>query len=339
MKLLRTTCLTLCVTLLGACGGGGGSADDPVPVVRPFVVLTNVNGVPMLLPGLSYELRMDSGDRLELNASPAGMQWIVVADGNVVEAEASEDGAHWAATLRSPRGGQIVIRARSSADPSQEATLTVLVNPQRYASRAATAGEVQVWRETNTRNDGASAVSRIQASTTQVETDGRHTVQLHDITAGLPGSPVESRRLDAGGNRLALDLAGGQQCSYSAARRLLDFPLYYGKSWRAQWDYQCSDGAREKADALVTVDGYERITVPQGAHDALRVTAQLAITESNDPALLLGAAGQAAYAQDVVCWWSVTLQRTVKCSTATRYVGNAPAGHSKTLEQELLETR
>jgi len=291
-----------------------------------------MGGVPMLAPGFSYRLTMDSGDRLELSASPAGMQWIVTADGNVIEAGADEDGAHWSATLVSPKGGQVEIKARSSNDPSQEATLTVVVNPQRYARADFIAGEQRTWRETNTRNGGSVDVNDTLMVTTMADAAG-HNTELRD--AGTQALK-ETRVLDADDNRLSRSYPNGNSCTYAPSRHLLDYPLYYGKSWTTDWTYACSAGYRETAHAVAAVEDYERITVAQGTHDALRLRTQVAFTKSNDANLDGGALGQAAYSQDIVCWWSVTLKRTVKCTTTYHYVGTEPAAYSKTFAQELL---
>lgn len=328
---LARACLALHLALLSACGGG----SDPMPVVQPFLVIATVNGLPVPALGLKYSVTMESGDSLELKASPAGMEWKVTADGNVIEAQASEDGARWSAVLTSPKGGQIVIQAQSTDDPSQQATITAVVRPQQYARGAARSGEVNTWRESTTRNDGAVEAKTLQDTTTTVGGDGSHSVERRDITGGAPGRLLEMQSLDADANHLSRSIAGGPRCTYAPVRDLLDFPLYYGKSWQPSWQVDCDDGGHERADGMTTVDGYERITVAQGQHDALRLTTHLALTQSNDVQLSGGPLGQAAYAQDIVCWWSVTLQRTVQCTIRTEYAGTQPPGYADTVVQEL----
>ena len=55
------------------------------------------------------------------------------------------------------------------------------------------------------------------------------------------------------------------------------------------------------------------------------------------PNLTAGPLGQAGYAQDIGCWWSVTLKRTISCAVTTHYVGSAPASYPKTETQDLLD--
>jgi hypothetical protein len=330
--------LALSLAFVGGCGGGGGGSD-PVPVVQPFLVITTVNGLPVPALGVKYSVTMESGDRIEIKASPEGAQWTVSADGNVLQAEASQDGSSFSAVLNSPKGGQVVIKATSGNDPSQQVEITAVVNSQRHTRRDAVPGEVQVWRETNTRNDGGSSVAKMQATTTAVAGDGAHTLEYRDITNGPPGTLTETSGLDADGNRLSRQLSSGDRCSYTPVRELLDYPLYYGKTWPSHWQYSCQLGDRETADAVTTVDGFDSITVGQGTHDALRLTTQVAFTQSNDTHLTGGSLGQAAYGQDIVCWWSVSLKRTVKCTTTYHYVGTAPADHPKTVVQELLSAQ
>lgn len=333
--LLARASTALLLALLAACGGGGGGGAELPPVVTPFLVITKVNGVPVPALGLKYQVTMESGDRIEVSASPEGAAWTVTADGNVIEAEASEDGGHWTATLNSPKGGQLVIEARSSADPSQEATITVLVSPQKYEAKAFVGGETRIWRETDTRNDGSVQVATLRHTTTQVAADGSHTTELRDDTRG---TLIETRELDAADNQRARTFPDGSRCTYTPVRALLDYPLYHGKSTTTRWDYQCG-AHHEHADAVSTVEDVQRITVPQGTHDALKLHTHVVFTQSNDGNLSGGTLGQATYAQDIVCWWSLSLRRTVSCTTTHHYTGTEPPSYAAAVVQELLEAR
>jgi hypothetical protein len=159
---LARACLALSF-VLGGCGGGGGGSD-PVPVVTPFLVITTVNGLPVPALGIKYSVTMESGDKIEVKASPNGAQWTVTADGNVIQAESSQDGSSFSAVLNSPKGGQVVIKATSSSDPSQEVEITAVVNSQRYTRRDAELNEVRVWKDTNTRNDNSVSVVTTRAT-------------------------------------------------------------------------------------------------------------------------------------------------------------------------------
>jgi hypothetical protein len=329
--------LALFLPFIGGCGGGGGGSD-PVPVVQPFLVITTVNGLPVPALGVKYSVTMESGDRIEIKASPNGAQWTVTADGNVLQAEASQDGSSFSAVLNSPKGGQVVIKAVASNDPSQEIEITAVVNAQRYERVAPQVGDTRVWTETNTRNDGSVSVATTQVTTTAVNSDGSQAQDVRDITTP-PGSLLETRLLDEQGNRKERTYANGNRCTYAPVRQLLDFPLYVNKSWTSQWDYSCQLGYEETGDAVTTVADYEKVTVGAVTYDALKLHTEVLITQSNDVNLPLGASGQAAYSQAIDCWWSVSLKRHVKCVTTHDYPSGlgqqAPGSYSKTFVQEL----
>lgn len=337
--LLRTLrLLPACLPLLLAAGCGGGGGGDGSVMVQPFLVLAEVDGAPFgtaLVPGLQLTENLEGGDRVVLRASPAGVQWIVSVDGNTIAADASSDSAQWSATIQSPKGGVVDITVRSSADPSQQATLKLLVSPQRYARLDWRAGEAATWRDTLTRDDGSSSATTLRRATTTLAADGRHDVTATDTTSG---ALVDTVTADADDNRLARrDAASGDTCSDTPARALLQFPLVYGRQWTSTWTTDCSGGGHVEADAATVVEDAERISVPAGSFDTLRVRSTIAYSHSNDRNLLGGLIGQARYGEVRTCWWSTQLRRPVRCDVATTYVGGVPGSYPVLLRQELVQ--
>ncbi|MED5618702.1 hypothetical protein [Ideonella sp. BN130291] len=335
---LARACLALSLAFIGGCGGGGGGSE-PTPVVTPFLVITTVNGLPVPALGIKYSITMESGDKIEVKASPNGAQWTVTADGNVIQADANQDGSSFSAVLNSPKGGQVVIKAVSSNDPSQEVEITAVVNAQKYERAAAQVGEVRTWTETDTHKDGSIVVVKNEVSTAAVHGDGSYDQSVRDITTS-PGTVTETRLLDSEDNLLERTIANNNRCTYDPVRKLLKFPLYYGKSpWTSQWHYSCQQGFEETVDSITTVADYEPVTVGGTTHDALRLHTHVIVTQSNDPRLPLGSGGQAGYDQSIDCWWSVSLKRNVKCVTTTTYPSllgqEAPGSYSHILVQEL----
>jgi hypothetical protein len=322
------------LALASGCGGGGG---DSV-FVQPFLVLAEVDGAPFgtaLVPGVQITENIEGGDRVVLRASPAGVQWIVTVDGNTIAAEANSDSAQWSATIQSPKGGVVEIVVRSSADASQQATLKLLVSPQRYARLDWRSGEASTWRDTLTRNDGSSAVSSLRRATTTLAADGTHTVDATDTTSS---QLIERVTSDADDNpRSRLDAGTGDTCSDTPARVLLQFPLYYGRQWTSAWTTDCTSGRHVEAEASTLVEDAESINVPAGRFDTLRLRSTIAYSDSNDSNLLGGVIGEARYGEVRICWWSTQLKRLVRCETETSYIGGAPGNYPKTLLQELLQ--
>jgi len=309
---------------LAGCGGGG-SGDGSVTVVTPFVVLADVAGAPlgkMLVPGVAITTTMEGGDTVQLKASPAGVRWVVRSDGNTVAAEVNSDSASWRATIQSPKGGEISIVMQSLADPTQEATLKLLVNPQRYARPSWTAGEASTWRETLTRHDGATVEQTLRHTVTAVTTDGAHTQERRTLASEW----VDTQTFDADHNAVTQQRPG-VGCQHTPRRALLDFPLYVGKSWQASWQTQCSDLRRETGEALTVVEDHERITVPAGSYDTLRIKSLIAYRDVLDPALTGGVLGQARYAEERVCWWAFSQRRMVRCDSSFTHLGTAPASY------------
>lgn len=326
--------LVAALVIVGGCGGGGGS--DTTPVVTPFFVMGHVAGIPFKVPtpGVEVSLSMDSGDTLDVQASQAGMRWTLTTDGNTFTANVDENSASWQGTINSAKGGSVTLTATSLNDPSQQATLTVHVNAQRYAALAPRVGEVQVWQQTTVQHDGSSTSATLQASTVQVNADGSQLAEWRDFSGGTAGALVDTLALDASGNVLQRQVPGAAACTYDPALQLLQFPLYYQKAWTTQWQLSCTDGRHETADAAVAVDDVAPVTVPQGTHDALRVHAQVAITNASDTNLLLR-----SYSQDIACWWSVSMRRFVQCTVHNSYVGGVPGSYADTVTQSLLSAQ
>jgi hypothetical protein len=322
--------------LLGAAGCGGGGGDDSV-FVQPFLVLAEVDGAPFgtaLVPGVQITENIEGGDRVVLRASPAGVQWVVNVDGNTFAADANSDGAQWSAIIQSPKGGTIEITVRSTADNSQQATLRLLVSPQRYARLDWRAGEAATWRDTLTRDDGSTSVVTVRRTTTALAAGGTHSVDAVDSGSG---SLLDSVTADADDNRLSRREPGGRTCTDAPARALLQFPLHYGRQWTSDWTTACSDSAHVEAEASTLVEDAEAVDVPAGRFDTLRLRSVVAYTGSNDRNLLGGSLGQARYGEVRTCWWSTQLKRHVRCDIETTYLGGAPGSYPKTLRQELVQ--
>jgi hypothetical protein len=112
---------------------------------------------------------------------------------------------------------------------------------------------------------------------------------------------------------------------------VFDFPLHFGKSWSSAWAYQCQLGYRENGALSGRVVAIERVTVPAGTFDALRIALTFNYTNSNDANLVGGTAGTAQYRIDSVCWYTTAAPlRFLGCDDSYTYTGSAPANYVRT---------
>ncbi|KHK57382.1 hypothetical protein PI87_08990 [Ralstonia sp. A12] len=212
--------------------------------------------------------------------------------------------------------------------------VTVTVPPHEYTSGAQqTVGRVTTWTENFTQVDGTAVTQQRVNTTTAVDS----TTGVATIPSTVNTIADEIYKQDADGNRLQRTRTDGNVCTYSPKRTLVSFPLSLGKSWKSTWTYTCTPGGyHETVNTTSTVEAYEPLTTPMGTLNTLRIHHVEAITNSNDGQLQNGGPGNAAYNIDMVCWWDVASQRTVKCNQAYTYQGGiAPANYTKTFTQVL----
>jgi hypothetical protein len=92
------------------------------------------------------------------------------------------------------------------------------------------------------------------------------------MTITLPNGVEESWTYDRGGNWLKHPAHGLQTFDYAPAYRAFDFPIAPGKTWRARLTAtDPANGRRFPVWIDGAVLGWERIKVPAGEFDALRV--------------------------------------------------------------------
>ena len=106
----------------------------------------------------------------------------------------------------------------------------------------------------------------------------------------------------------------GKGATYSPPMRYLAFPLEQGKTWRAEVRKQRSDGGAELVYSLSgEVRGMERVQVPAGAFDAIKVVLQVEIRENGT---LLSQATD-------VSWYAPLAKRSVKTEETSQNLQRA----------------
>lgn len=204
----------------------------------------------------------------------------------------------------------------------KEYTLEASFVGKQYYPGAHRVGQSSLWTDTDTYVSGASASRTYTQTVTAVNANGSYGVDRTESN----GYISERYLNDFSGNRLTRFISSSaNNCAYTPRRDYLRFPLYVGKTWNSTWHYGCALGYQEDATHSAQVEALEQITTAGGTHNALRVRFQTVLTNSNDFQLENGSIGQASYAHDGVCWWSVDTQRLVKCDLGISYTGPAPA--------------
>lgn len=111
-------------------------------------------------------------------------------------------------------------------------------------------------------------------------------------------------------------------CSYSPGQHMLDFPLFVGKSWNKTFIAQCIDVTNVQIEGRVSKE--EKISVPAGSFDTLRVELSISYTpaDTND-----------AYRSQSTCWWAAKLGIFVRCTTSITYDSPRASAVSTTTTQ------
>jgi hypothetical protein len=203
---------------------------------------------------------------------------------------------------------------------------------KQYFPGAKRVGSSSGWSETDTLVNGNVLSRNYTQTVTAVNADGSYGIDRIE-TSGVLGERYVN---DRSGNRMLRFIAStNNNCAYEPRREYLNFPLYVGKSWAANWHYGCAIGYREDAAHTARVEALETITVGAGSFEALRISFHTSLTNSNDFQLQGGATGQGAYAHDGVCWWSPQLRGLIKCTFDGSFVGPVPATYRQRYATEM----
>lgn len=125
-----------------------------------------------------------------------------------------------------------------------------------------------------------------------------------DLVTMVTGSGQELVFTKEGNEVLGHDLGGLPQRFDPFVPRL-QFPLQEGKSWTRSYTGRDERAPRPKNGTLwAKVSGWERISLPAGTFDSLRIEIRISSERVKGPAT----------AHDEVCWYAPEVKRFVKCS-------------------------
>jgi len=214
-------------------------------------------------------------------------------------------------TVTSNAGGSLVVVFKDKADESKTATLTVTVAPKEFARVLRTNGEVETWSTVSVDVEGNKFEGGILYRTELM--DGG----AFSLYVGNPVTELYSQRqsYDAQDRYLGFSALGADvDCTYDQPVAQISYPMQVGRSWSGATHRGCGDMNYLNFDMsyVRTIEAFERITVPEGSHETLRVHSDLTYTNvSDDP--------NDGHTQTNTCWWAVDLGRHIKCEYVNHY--------------------
>jgi hypothetical protein len=292
---------------LAGCGGGGGESDPALEVTVKVDGVADTAGP--LNAGESASISVPSGATLAFD-STGETRWAPTATDSTFKVQSFSYTAK-SMTVSSTSGGSLVVVFTDKADESKQATLNVTVAPKEFQKVPRTDGEVGGWAESWTNAAGVSTQSDTFDRTVLMD-GGGYGVEH----AEAPGAFSTTRTLYDDQDRY-LGSAGtqvGSECIYDSPVAIVSYPLHVGKAWSGDASRTC--GSKVSQHYSRSVEGYERVVVPQGTHDALRIKSEAVYTVTlSNP----GNARTYSYTLKSTCWWAVDLGRNVKCNHAYAY--------------------
>jgi hypothetical protein len=287
---------SLCLALAGC--GDGDSSD--------LHVVVKVNGQQVAGPfgiGAEQAVTVTSGDEVIVETE-AGATFSL-EQSQVEATEASSDDTSYQFIPMSMSGGAATIKVASQADATDRLSVILTVQSHRFTSRTWTVGEI-VIDETTYSFDGS---SRRYEHLVESVTDKGYTL----LTGANTDSTVRDT-YDPDGNHTyhradwwTGDYWDAEWCKETPGAMIRSFPLFVGKQWDTEWEYECVFEPTIRYGAHNSVVGVETLTVPAGTFQALHIVSELTFYGyvGGDPA-------QEPIGQ-TDCWWSVDFKQDVRC--------------------------
>jgi hypothetical protein len=289
---------------LAACGGGSG---DDKPALDVTVQVDGVaDSAGPLSAGETSTIEVASGATLVFD-SPGETRWEPTTTDSTFAVN-SFSFTSKSMTVSSNAGGTLVVVFTNKADASEKATLNVTVAPKEFQHVDRVDGELEGWVQTTT--DAAGVVTRQDVyNRTLLMGEGNYGVE-----SGLtPDFESGNRALyDAQDRNLGyVNAVTGIECRYDTPITVVSYPLHVGASWSGDGKRVC--GLTTNQHYARSVEAYERVVVPQGSHDALRIQAEVTYRYSQE------GLPDSGFTVNSTCWWAIDLGRNVKCDYVYHY--------------------
>lgn len=306
----RATGAAMVAAMLALGGCGGGDSDTPA-----LEVAVKVDGVAdpsnPLSAGESTTISVPSGATLSFD-SEGETRWSPTATGSSYEINSFSYTAK-SMTVSSNDGGTLAIVFTNKGDETETATLNVTVAPKAFQRVVPREGELAVWKGTLHNGDGTTSDNSFRTRITLLN-DGQYGF---DTASETDPDTYSTRSLyDAQDGYLGWEsLLSSFSCLYSASTANVSYPMHVGKTWSGASTRTCTDGSGFDVSYTRTVAAFQRINVPAGEFDTLRIESELSYQLPDS---------DRNYSVTSTCWWAVQIGRQVKCE----YVYHFPEGTS-----------
>lgn len=306
----------LCGVVLAGCGGGGDEGAEMEVAVSVDGVADTSNP---LVVGEATTIHVASGSTLVF-ASDEETRWAPVGAGSSFTVNAFNFTSK-SIIVSSNGGGTVTVAFADKRDATKTATLTIVVAPKEFARVAPQEGRWFDVLARATLKDGETFDFPERLVTRLGGPDGAYHL---DVMEGAGYLNNTSRRLYDGQDRyVGSERLGGAVCTYDNPLVYQSTPMHVGKTWSGSASRGCTDSVGTYSSFSMSytreVKAFERISVPAGAFDTLRVESQLQYTNATGR----GIPGN-AYTGTQTCWWSVVLGRDVKCVVEYTYPDGSP---------------
>jgi hypothetical protein len=312
------------VMALAACGGGAGDDEPPLEVTVTVDGVADSSGP--LTAGETSTMEVPSGATLVF-ASEGETRWAPTATGSTYAVN-SFSFTSKSMTVSSNAGGTLVVVFTDKANPSQKATLNVTVAPKEFQRVAVVDGESSEWTYVRVNRDDVSHTDTLRANVRLLDDEGSYSIWLETLSGG---TSWVTTNYDAQDRMTGISFGSGG-CTDDAPQVLLSYPLHVGKQWSGTSTRTC-DGVKNYDQSYErTVEAFERISVPAGSFEALRIKSVTNFTNHGDPNVPGG-----AYSVTRTCWWATMLGRNVKCEFTYDYPDSVPGNYSRSLTQTMTK--
>jgi len=290
---------------LAACGGG---SEDSAPALAVTVTIDGVaEASGPLTAGETGSVEVPSGATLVF-ASEGETRWEPAATASTYTVN-SFSFTSKSMTVSSNAGGSLVVVFTNKADESEKATLNVTVAPKEFERVERVDGEIEAWSQAWTDSAGAVTQNDLYQRIT-LRDGGGYSVEsgsapdAYSLTLGL--YDAQDRYMGF------LNGITGIECLYDVPVANVSYPMHVGKSWSGDAKRVCGDMTLNQ-HYVRSVEAFERVIVPEGTHDALRMKIEATYRYGQTGGEAFG------YTMNGTCWWAVDLGRNVKCDYVFHY--------------------
>lgn len=326
LKLLTITFLGASLVACGGGGGGGGNNNGPDTSVA-YQLTARINGqdVPnfVVKPGESKVLGITTGQDVEIIANAPST--LAPPDNGAASAEVlTNTSTNYRARFTTTQHTIAKRVFTHSTNPLNTAGVVITVSSSDSTFDAVTpkVGDRFTYSETDKTVAGTTVPFPLS---THVVTALTATGWNEDFVN--PGPTVMSTvNFNSNGNRVgyqatANDPNGCRNAVFNPEEKLLEFPLFQGKTYGSNWTTTCAPDSQLETFSA-TVGPYEQVTTAGGVFKAFRIDTNTVVSNSTDERL----PGR-GYQQKVTVWFDPILGRNVKYSGQRTYPLGAPASN------------